>query len=101
MHSFPGRATRSGNCRFRCFPARSGDFPASFLQDSAGSGSRNHRPGTFYSNLDDDDEKKSYIKCLASDETKCDEIFDDSTTKDNLYIIFNHLGTVQVLRNQV
>ncbi len=30
---------------FRCFPAGSGDFPASFLQDPAGSGGRNHRPG--------------------------------------------------------
>ncbi len=27
----------------RCFPAGSGDFPASFLQDPAGSGGRNHR----------------------------------------------------------
>ncbi len=35
---------------------------------------------TFYSNLDDDDEKKSYIKCLASDETKCDIIFEDKIT---------------------
>ncbi len=30
---------------FRCFPAGSGDFPGSFLQDPAGSGGRNHRPG--------------------------------------------------------
>ncbi len=30
---------------FRCFPAGSGDFPASFLQDLAGSGGRNHRTG--------------------------------------------------------
>jgi hypothetical protein len=28
---------------FRCFPAGSGDFPASFLHDPAGSGGRNHR----------------------------------------------------------
>ncbi len=30
---------------FRCFPAGSGDFPASSLQDPGGSGGRNHRPG--------------------------------------------------------
>jgi hypothetical protein len=30
---------------FQRFPARSGDFPASFLQNPAGSGGRNHRPG--------------------------------------------------------
>jgi len=72
-------------------PAISGDFLASFLQDYAGSGSRNHRPGTFYSNLDDEDEQKSYIICLTSDGTKCDKIFEDKITKDGLYIIFNHL----------
>jgi hypothetical protein len=30
---------------FRCFPAGSGDFPESFLQNLVGSGGRNHRPG--------------------------------------------------------
>ncbi len=30
---------------FRCFPAGCVDFPASFLQDPAGSSGRNHRPG--------------------------------------------------------
>jgi hypothetical protein len=30
---------------FRCFPAGSGDFSASFLQDHARSGGWNHRPG--------------------------------------------------------
>jgi len=30
---------------FWCFPAGSGDFPASFLQNPAGSGVRNLRPG--------------------------------------------------------
>ena len=34
---------------FRCFPAGSGDFPASFLQDPAGSGGRNLRPGVYVS----------------------------------------------------
>jgi hypothetical protein len=32
---------------FRCFPAGSGDFPASFLQNPARSGGRNHRRGIF------------------------------------------------------
>jgi hypothetical protein len=40
-----GGNTASISGYFQCFPAGSGDFPASFLQDPAGSGSRNHRSG--------------------------------------------------------
>ncbi len=37
---------------FQCFPAGSGDFSASLLRDPAGSGGRNHRPGTPIHNPD-------------------------------------------------
>jgi len=43
-----GRNTASTSGYFQCFPAGSGDFSASFLQDPAGSGSRNHRSGIAY-----------------------------------------------------
>jgi hypothetical protein len=33
---------------FQCFPAGSGDFPASFLQNPEGSGDRNVRPGKLF-----------------------------------------------------
>jgi hypothetical protein len=37
-----GGNTGSTSGYFQCFPTGSGDLPASFLQDPAGSGSRNH-----------------------------------------------------------
>ena len=42
---FPTGILLPSSSDFRPFPAGSGEFPASFLKDSAESGSRNHLPG--------------------------------------------------------
>ena len=42
---FPAGILLPCSSDFRCFPAGYGGFPASFLQDPAGSGGRNLRPG--------------------------------------------------------
>ncbi len=45
IQKISGWNTASTSGYFRCFPAGSGDFPASFLQDPAGSSGRNLRHG--------------------------------------------------------
>jgi hypothetical protein len=45
IQQISGRNTASTSGDFRGFPAGSGDVPASFLQDPAGSSGRNLRPG--------------------------------------------------------
>jgi hypothetical protein len=47
-------STGKNPTNFWCFPARSGDVPASFPQNPAGSGGRNLRPGVrkFLANVD-------------------------------------------------
>ena len=45
VREFSDRNTASTSVYFRCFPAGSGNFPASFLKDPAGSDGRNLRSG--------------------------------------------------------
>jgi hypothetical protein len=44
-----------------------------------------------HSNLDVSAENKAYIRCLAYHDIKCDYKFSNTTSRENLILIFNHL----------
>jgi len=62
IQQISGRNTASTSGYFRYFPVGSGDFPASFLQDPAGSSGHNLRPGKMLK-LDRLHSKFSFIQC--------------------------------------
>jgi hypothetical protein len=43
-----------------------------------------------HSNLDVSAENKAYIRCLAYHDIKCDYKFSNTTSRENLILIFNH-----------